>query len=261
MDLRSFSSGFFCLAFFAVTAVLSSCSANSGSQSSPISQSGSSSPPPSLSDQFERVEKTAENQAVSEEQRQFQFLGRHIIFAYPPVPNTPYTFAYGLDSKDIKVFVCDEVRDGLVPENRKCWLSPGQDLNGWRINDVVNQYPSKVSFTVFIPSRKYPNGVRDSQGRDYVPAKTVEQEIIFGARYGSFIPAKTYFKTSFGGSPGGPVILFDGFSRTIDKGCEVGEMPFTWGFIDGKLKPDNGTLSSRPEYKKGPFRCQQGTAQ
>lgn len=235
---------------------LSSCSNSSLQESSAPSLSSPSSQAPGLSEQFEQVEKSAEDRALSEEQRQFGFLESHIVFTYPAVANSPFTFAYGIKNKDLKVFLCDEVTDGLAPRDQGCWKSEG-DSNGWRVQDVVNQYPSKVSFSVFVPRRKYPNGSRDSYGRDYIPAKTITQEVLFKTEFGHPVPAKTYLRTSLEGSPAGPISL-ENYNDVIDRGCTVGIdkgnfADAAWGSFNNKLSGPRS--SGNAGWKKGPFDC------
>jgi hypothetical protein len=218
-----------------------SCSSSNASiptvLESPKPDSLIASSPSSLSEQYEKEVVGNHQRSHAEGVRQLKFLSSHILYVFPPglsaFHESPYPFAYSVKGGGVKVFVCDEVRDGLVPVQSKCWLSEGESWNDMiSVKEVVNRYPKSVAFTVFYSRSKKR------------PARSFSQETIFHISNGQVVPLKTYYKSSEGGG----IEVFEGANKVINKGCTVGGQLGTIG-APWSYYHDTAKLMEDPEYR------------
>jgi hypothetical protein len=185
----------------------------------------------SLSEQYEQNGQESAQKDVLEAQRQLRFLGGRVLYLFPPVlsafDSKPYSFAVEARSGALKVFVCDSVRDGVVPEDSRCWLSPNQKWEWISIRDVSNNYPKSVSFTVY----------RSRHGEVEFD-ESIKQETLFSKENGQIVPSKTYFQVWRQNSGTNPINTHEGVNYVINSGCTVGgnlgSVGSRW-IIDGKL--------------------------
>jgi len=107
----------------------------------------------SLSGQYKQKSQESAQKDFLEARRQLRFLGGRILYLFPPVLTSfdkkPYPFAVEQRSSAIKVFVCDSVRDGIVPETQDAGFHRTKGGDGFQLGMCLIIIPkaSRLQFT------------------------------------------------------------------------------------------------------------------